>query len=328
MKNFIKNVFYLLFLGIFILTIFVSYGKMLYLDQEYPMWKFKIDYAKESADSQNIIFGDSRALAGFIPEEIDENFINLAVGGGTSIETYYLLKNLLENNIPKKIILSISPFHMETSDVFFGRTVAFDLLSNRELQEIIDVTKKLNYNLLTKEKYKSTMDLYKFQAISFLKLNNFFLDYRSNLKAFSLNPLRPILNYNISKEVKSDDGQYNFGNQEYSSGLNEESVSEEFIPNKILDHYYHKILNLLSENEIKVYVINTPFNQSSFENTSLNYKNGYNEYILQLKNKYPDVLWFNELIFYSNDFFGDPSHLNKKGSKKFSKYVKNILNNN
>ena len=121
MKNFIKNVFYLLFLGIFILTIFVSYGKMLYLDQEYPMWKFKIDYAKESADSQNIIFGDSRALAGFIPEEIDENFINLAVGGGTSIETYYLLKNLLENNIPKKIILSISPFHMETSDVFFWK---------------------------------------------------------------------------------------------------------------------------------------------------------------------------------------------------------------
>ena len=36
-------------------------------------------------------------------------------------------------------------------------------------------------------------------------------------------------------------------------------------------------------------MINTPFNQSSFENTSLNYKNGYNEYILQLKNKYPDV---------------------------------------
>ena len=327
MKNFIKNLFYLLFLGIFILTIFVSYGKMLYLSKEYPMWKFKIDYTKHSEESKNIIFGDSRALAGFIPEDLDENFINLALGGGTSIENYYLLKNVLEKNVPEKIILSIAPFHMETSDVFFGRTLAFDLLSNRELQEILDVSKKLNYNFITKEKYKSTLDLYKFQAKSFFKLNNFFLAFRSNLKAFSLNPYRPILNYNTFKEIKNTDGQYFFGNQEYSSGLNQEAVIEKFIPNKILDHYYNKILNLASENEIKVYVINTPFNQSSFENTSLNYKNGYNEYILQLKNKHPDALWFSELMFYSNDFFGDPSHLNKRGSKKFSNYVKNILNN-
>jgi hypothetical protein len=301
---------------------------MLYLDKEYPMWKFKIDYTKHNEDSQNIIFGDSRALAGFIPNEIGENFVNLALGGGTSIENYYLLKKYSEKNIPKKIILSIAPFHMQNSDVFFARTVAFDLLSNRELQEIIDVSKKLNYNLLSNEQYKSTLDLYKFQVKSYLKLNSFFLDYRSNLKAFSLRPDRSISNFNIFKEIKNSDGQYFFGNKEYSSGLNEEAVSKKFLPNKILDYYYKKILNLASENKIKVYVINTPFNQSSFENTSLNYKNSYNEYILHLKKKYPNVIWYSELMFYSDSFFGDPSHLNKKGAKKFSKFVKNKLNNN
>jgi len=328
MRTFIKKLFYLLLLVAFILTIFISFGKMLYESKEYPMWKFKIDYAKENGDSQNIIFGDSRAVAGFIPKEIDNDFVNLALGGGTSIESYFLLRKLLEKNIPKKIILSLAPFHMSTSDVFFKRTLAYDFLSTSELKEILNISKKLNFNFWTKELFNSPLDLYKFQIKSHLTHNNFFLDYRPSLKAFSFNPLRPIQNYYVFKEIKNNSGQYTFGNKAYSSGLNTETESENFTPNKLLDYYLKKTLSLALDNNIKIYMINTPFNQSSFENISSNYKSEYNEYIKKLKDEYVNVLWYSELMFYSNDSFGDRSHLNKKGAQIFSNYVKDIIDRN
>lgn len=333
MKNFIFKTTLISLLLIVILTTFLSFGKMFYLGREYPMWKSKIEYALNNENNKNVIIGDSRALAGFRPKEINDNFINLAVGGGTAIESYYLLKKFLRKNTPEKIIISISPIHLESNKVFFERTLKFEILSKEEIQEVLGISKNLNekfflYEPNKKRQYKSALDFYKIQLKSNLISYNFFSFYRNNLKAYISNPFRrPILNYSIYKEIKTRDGNYQFGLAESSSGLNVEVEREKFVPSMVLDYYLKKILEIGLEKKIRVYVINTPFNEASYKKVDSNYINAYNNYFKNIKNKYINVVWLNEIFFYKNDCFGDPSHLNENGSEKFSKYVKNIVIN-
>ena len=92
MKKFILKIAVLSILFLTMVTIFLSFCKMFYNGNEYPMWRAKFEYVLKTHSSENIIIGDSRALAGIIPEIIGDDYYNLSYGGGTPIEGYFLLK--------------------------------------------------------------------------------------------------------------------------------------------------------------------------------------------------------------------------------------------
>lgn len=327
MKYFLFKTIFLSILFFLIVTLFVTYGKMFYASWEYPMWKSKLEYISNSTSSQNIIIGDSRATAGLLPKVIDDNFYNLAVGGGTPIEGYFFLKRLLLKNTPKNIIISFAPFNLEYADCFIGRTASFSALSKKEIYETMSLSYDLNEDFTKYEnrEYKSKTNYYT-QLSSALIYSNFFYYHTAELQGLSRNTKRPFNNYRIYNEIKSNDGFHSFGMANSSSGLNTESRKERFIPSKVMSYYLEKILELATENDINVYYINAPFNKASFQNVSSNYIDSYNAYFKNLRNKYTNIFWYNEIYSYDNKYFGDPSHLNLKGNEKFSKYIRdNVL---
>ena len=169
-----------------LMTIFLSFCKMFYNTNEYPMWRAKFEYVEKNHNSENIIIGDSRALTGIIPEIIGDDYYNLAYGGGTSIEGYFLLKKYISKNIPKTIILSFSPLHLEFSNIFFGRPLKYNIFSTKEIIEILEKSKELNnkfYRYTDRNLgYKNNLDYLFVSLESILTKWNFFYFYRPELR--------------------------------------------------------------------------------------------------------------------------------------------------
>ena len=309
-----------------LVTIFLSFCKMFYNGPEYPMWKSKFEYIQKNHNSENIIIGDSRALAGIVPDIIGDDFYNLSYGGGTPIEGYFLLKKYISKNVPKTIIISFSPLHLEFSNVFFGRPLKYNIFSTKEIVEILKKSKELNnkfYNYDDRNLgYKNKSEYLNIYLKSILTKWNFFYYYRPELRN-SLTQVRILKNITVYNEIKAKKGNYDFGEEESSSGLNFEATKSHngFAVSKVMDYYLNQIIQLALENNIKVYYIVPPFNEASYNNLNLNYIRNYDSYFDSLKYKYQNVVWHNKIFFYEDRFFGDKSHLNSRGQMKFSKYI-------
>ena len=294
------------------------------------MWRAKFEYVEKNHNSENIIIGDSRALTGIIPEIIGDDYYNLAYGGGTSIEGYFLLKKYISKNIPKTIILSFSPLHLEFSNIFFGRPLKYNIFSTKEIIEILEKSKELNnkfYRYTDRNLgYKNNLDYLFVSLESILTKWNFFYFYRPELRK-TLTKLRILDNIKVYNEIKARKGNYDFGKNEISSGLNFEAKNSHngFAVSKVMDYYLNQTIQLALENNIKVYYIVTPFNETSYKNLDLKYIKEYDGYFRLLKDKYKNVFWYNDIFFYEDSCFGDRSHLNSRGQMKFSKYIINDI---
>ena len=87
---------------------------MWFLDPEYPVWVAKTQMIRSCAHGETTILGDSRPLSGLIPDRMGDGVMNLALGGGSPIETAYLVKHLL------KCPRARSASHFVSSTVFMG----------------------------------------------------------------------------------------------------------------------------------------------------------------------------------------------------------------
>lgn len=283
--------------------------KMLYMNQEYPMWV----HIKETITTENedkcdfIIIGDSRAKAGFIPQKNNKfNSLNLSVGGGTPIEGFYILKKFLQTNIkPKEIVLSYAPYHLAGQDTYWDRTIKFDFLTEEECSDV-ENNSQIIQDSNTLGANKTCKD--------YLSPVKYTADFTSGILKQRWNTNNKVLN-----DCRVSKGHYYFGREEVSSGLNIEASKNIFKESKLINHYFHKLLKLAKENNIKISYFTMPFNESSFAETSIEYKNKYNKYIDSLSSMY-NINICNQLSFMSNDNFGDNSHL-YRGAKKNTQLI-------
>lgn len=338
MKNFIIKILFLFSLIFLTVTLFLFNAKMFYHTGEYPMWKSKLEYIENIHKVENIIIGDSRAVAGFDPRIIEDDFYNLSIGGGTPIEGYFILKRYLVNKNVNKLIISYSPMHLEFNKVFFARTLKYDFLSQDDLNEVFLKSKELdekffrlkNFNN-NSNKYLNEVDYYKNYFKAILTKYNFLYFYIPEIQN-SLLFTRYINNHEIYLEIKKRKGNYDFGTETEAKGENFESTRKTtFSISKIMNYYLNEMLLLCEQHNIKVYFMVAPFNKDSYikiKEQNINYIIDYESYIKSLEAKYINVRWNADIFYYENEYFGDPSHLNRRGQTKFSIFVKRHLQNN
>lgn len=314
-KKFILHVL-IIVLGIYSIFVYIIFNhKMLYMNQEYPMWLNikNIINSKSDAKYDLIMIGDSRAKAGYIPNNnLTLKSQSLAIGGGTPIEGYYILKKYLQNNpIPKKIIFSFAPSHLDSVDVYWERTVKFDFLNQGEYIEI-----EKNAMLIED---KNT-----------LGLNKSYIDYKIPLmygNDFKNGIIERRWNVNkiVYKDCTNSKGHYFFGRENFANGFNAESSKASFNQSKLIAFYFIKLIKLAKVHHIQIYYYTMPFNRSSFEKTPKHYKDGYNRYISKIATDY-NISICNKLSFLTNDNFGDPSHLFHGANISTREIVNCVLN--
>lgn len=299
-----------------------------YMDSEYPAWKYSKDVSEgrlnpfetdgptasigNVPNNSTVIIGDSRAMADLNPLLFSNDVVNLAVGGGTSIEMFYTLKRYVKNHgAPKNIIVMFAPFHQSIIDNFFERDLFFNYLTIPELYDLYGFAHIAHSETLLQENYVE-------EIISCrLRAPEKYLPPLINAKGY----MRYDVNQGSFDIIKAQKGHALFGTLDGCSDLNYETSYYEMHKTGdalLLNMYLTKILDLCKSNNINVILSQPPMNKSSFDNLQDTYVNEFTEYIESIAYKYPDFTINPEITYMDDIYFGDSSHLNTKGSTEFT----------
>ncbi|MEN1786264.1 MAG: hypothetical protein AAGF77_14170 [Bacteroidota bacterium] len=298
-----------------------------YFNAEYPMWKSKMEMLSQKGSHKNYIIGDSRAISGIDPKMLGSDYYNLALGGGTPMEGYYMLKRMLQNGLAiDTIIVSYAPIHLEQSEMFWDRQVKYGFYTPAEVKEIFNVINEDNevfWHYEGAETFKSS-EKEKYLRRAYLTYAKFPTELRTELSKSLL--LRGYTNYKVYGDIKQRKGSFDFGKAQGSHDLNVEALRQNFRPKKVINKSLQLLFTLAKEHHIKVIFSSMPMNKSSFVALHQDYKEGVLEWEAALKNNHPEVEFlYDALGYYEDRLFGDGSHLNALGRQQFTLDLKRRL---
>lgn len=303
-------------------SLYLSFFPDFYQGKESVIWNMKNAL---DTPAENYIIGDSRALSGFRPDLMEKEYLSLALPGGTPVEGYIQLRNLLEKGMkPKTLLLSYGGFHLEYSD-YFHASVKYSNFETRDYISLFNCARNLDEAFWVMDGNRPlSLKTYSVQmAKFFLARYKFLWYYRAELKN-SLYVTRIGENSEVFEEVDRNRGYYPVGRAEYSDELSYEA-GRDFIPSKVIKRYLEDLLTMAEKEGIEVVYYATPYNRATYEALTKEYREGYKEYFNKLKEEFSEVEFHEELYFYENSLFGDSSHMNKTGAEIFTEEVQRKL---
>ena len=131
-------------------------------------------------------------------------------------------------------------------------------------------------------------------------------------------------------EGRYEEAVQNRGRTEFGVGRSEE---EELPPSEItkyqtfscdplIDRYFRKIIQLCEDNGIRFIYQASPVSDVTYRNLSGEMVEGYNAYMQQIGDAYPDAVVEAELAAYDDALFSDSNHMNREGAAIFSQEMR------
>ena len=290
-----------------------------YMDEEYPAWR----HAKMTAagklyddtDFDTVILGDSGAMSSIKPELVGDGCINLALGGATSIEMYYLLSDYLKHHdSPDTVVIMFAPFHYWHIDNYEKRTVYFRAIAAGDLLGLYDNAKAVGASSVLYDGFETSEISARLglpnKYLPAIEAARFIGRYGGNVRSF--------------EDITNTRGYGSFGHESEWYDPSYETSYEDMVIDgdaKLVAMYLQKLLRLCEENGIHVRLIQPAVNTQTFEGLNEHYYGAYRNFIKQAASVCSDIEYEDSLRVYDGQFFADPSHLNGKGAEKFTKEV-------
>ncbi len=288
---------------------------------EYLMWNKQVERIKNTKNQHiNAILGDSRAMAAINPLELSKNYANFSLGGSSFFEGYVTLKTLLKTNRIDTLILCYSPVHYEqTSGNLLNRTVVFNLLERTDIQEL-NANEAL-FNASIEHKKLSNEGTFS-RAERYLRWMHFPFAYRSTmLSNYQLNAKVSKFEKEVKKELDQYRGHVFFGRGIWAFGAAEEAREDSFVASPVINHYFNEMAKLINNNQITCYLVSPPMSETTYKYSKPHYISAYKNHIKSIKSRYPQLHVDTSMLVLSQTHFGDVSHVNLLGSKRFRKVL-------
>ena len=288
---------------------------------EYLMWNKQVERIKNTKNQHiNAILGDSRAMAAINPLELSKNYANFSLGGSSFFEGYVTLKTLLKTNRIDTLILCYSPVHYEqTSGNLLNRTVVFNLLESTDIQEL-NANEALFNASIEHKNLPSEGSLS--QAERYLRWMHFPFAYRSTmLSNYQLNAKVSKFEKEVKKELDQYRGHVFFGRGIWAFGAAEEAREDSFVASPVINHYFNEMAKLIINNQITCYLVSPPMSETTYKYSKPHYISAYKNHIKSIKSRYPQLHVDTSMLVLSQTHFGDVSHVNILGSKRFRKVL-------
>jgi hypothetical protein len=268
----------------------------------------KLCSEREIGLNRNLIIGDSRALSGIDPTKLSNHYYNISIAGSTFFEGYYQLKKILKFKQIDTIVLCYGQTHFEHSDYLETLMKSCRNIYSKEIISHLSNAEFATNSVYTnKNKNISTWIQIRRLLIYYCLLNR-------NKKTIDI--IRTFLNkQKPNDESISSKGHIILGQDKCAYQPNQEFLESEFKMHPIIEIYLNKINQLCMQKKIKVFFISPPISKLSYKND--NYYKQFDKKIKEIKKK-SYIIFLNSTLVYDNNFFGDPSHLNKIGCDKFT----------
>ncbi|WP_157151604.1 hypothetical protein [Brachyspira sp. SAP_772] len=303
----IKIIKIVLFISIFIF-IFIKINKTLILKSTYGINQFNIFYKQEKRSVDVLFFGSSRVFFGINPGILYKDYgissYNLATSLTPFWQIYFSVKESLKTQTPKLIV--IEAYTTVFVREYTTKSSILNFISGLKISELKLNAIKVSVPKKEIDKYFNFMYQYH-DRYSILKKNDFINDNSLQyFKGFSYL-------YNTEKNVK------------YSTNL----VRENLKLYSKTEEYYRKTIELVKKYDIPILIILSPYinipltyNHKKIFNSAENIANEYDIPFIDFNLYYDEY----KLNFYED--FNDWTHLNYKGSTKFTRYLGKYLKEN
>ena len=293
---------------------------------EYVMWNKQLEriYRTKHKQHLNAIIGDSRAMAAINPKDLSPNYQNFSLGGTSFYEGYITLRTLLETNKIDTLIVCSAQVHFEKNGGnLLQRTMVFQYSQQKDIEELAKIEKQFNANIETKE----NQDDQPFSTVD--RLLHYYHEpftFRGTMIGqFQKNWIPSPIEAQVKKELDQNLGQAFYGRNTSMFGVAEEARELNFKPNPVIDHYLDAMMELVKKHHIACYIITPPMSKNTYKFAKKAYFRAYLGHLLHLQSRYPNVHIDTNLHVFGPFHFGDASHVNVLGGRKFVKEAYRII---
>lgn len=282
-------------------------------DNNHRWWFLKHQFETPNVTpcAKVLFLGESRLNAGVDFTQFPNSW-SYASGGSTAIEMYYALKKHLNiHPKPDTVFLSVSPRFLSELFAFWPYAVRNDFFSWHEFKNIFKNNTRLNDTLL---KSTAVFDFVLYKA-------NYFVYYQNDLKNNKLVLAKKRNDYSTAQMQQLRGAREHPGLQDSCNGVNYETGYQTFQPSALIWYYFQQIFDDCRQYKIHLIFESMPMNQASALKLNPKFVSDFADSMQLLQKKYPEFTISDSLYFYSNQHFGDPSHLNRLGKRKLTKEI-------
>lgn len=281
----------------------------------YTMWSqafamtLEAHPASGDLDFEVLILGDSRAKAAYPAKELGSCVAAITAPGSSPFDLYLLARRYLEHHrMPKVVVLSVSPVHLQSREVLWQHTARFGFATPDEMAEFLDVLHRLD-----DDSYGSSIDLRRRLWLHRLRAPHLYL---AELRQFFL-LRRAGANRRLAEQLERSRGHFEFSGAPPQSGTYE-SEYDRFRPIPTQDAFLRRTLDLLSatddsEATPRFHVVLLPVSESP-QSLDPGYAEQVESYFRGLAEEYPTIAIDQEWRRVGLELMADPDHLNAAGA--------------
>lgn len=275
-----------------------------------------------------VIIGSSRAMAlnpGQLRKQYGVTAVNFSVGGATTPSTYFFLKRILRNNPGiREVYLEFAPINMSTKDTSLDASLGENFIRYVASEE---ESEELDADL------PGAADMYRaIHAFPFLKyvnmkdmslLESVLVRWRTGKNddevARGIVERRGFLLYPGTK-ISSEAQQRAFEKRAHEYYGVIDGYTKE-LPS-VTSIYFDKIIRLLNDRNITYHLFFSPVPYAGLQHTHIAFGKTYTMF------KAVSKRITNHIPVFENEYFSEPSHVDRDGSALFTSFFYDCIMNN
>ena len=292
-----------------------AYYRQGFLPMEYGSWVAKQRFLAHCDLAPNIVMGDSRAVAGFIPDLIPGT-VNLADGGDTPMEMYFEARRILAcAPLPRRVIMSESILMLVSDPYFWRRNGLFGGFRFADLEAVRKRSRQIDDTILFAKPAMADLDAIMTNWLYANKFPSFYSDYILDGGVIG----RRSDNLRVERQVERARGYHAYGDDPGVHQVAEDAGVTAFRPSPLLDSYFNDLLTAFGKAGVEVVFIGVPMNDATYRRLAPGIAADMTAYLQRLAASHGNFTILGEPVDHLDDgYFGDANHLNPVGARLFS----------
>ncbi len=296
---------------------------MAYLDRDYPLLAAKAQLAAACPTGNIAVFGDSRAIVGVIPAQMDMRVTNLATPGASPIEEYFMVRRLLRCPTPPKLVVIAQSAGMYAGPHAFWSIYAhMGVLKPAELRQVTADAARLQDDFLEAMPHPRGVPYSLLPSLYGVRFPSFYFANLIGGYGFA----RYHYNRVVLRNIVHDSGHMTFGDAPRNDEIADEGRMENWQVTPVTNDYLRRMLALLASHHVPVAIVTMPMNQATCQHLSPLMQPRLTAYLASIARDNPNVVLADSAIAcWPDTDFNDNAHFNLPGAIAYTKQFQATL---